>query len=133
VKLPDAVEVVADSLWRAIKAADALGVSWDLGDGAAVSSATISASLHAALAANDARVGRKDGDVDKALAGPHKRVEADYEVPFLAHATMEPQNCTAHVTANRVEVWAPSRTARPRLPSRPMPPVFRRARWSFTR
>ena len=108
VKLPDAVAVVADSWWRAKKAADALSVSWDLGDGAAVSSATISANLHAALAANDARVGRKDGDVDKALAGPHKRVEADYEVPFLAHATMEPQNCTAHVTADRVEVWAPT-------------------------
>jgi isoquinoline 1-oxidoreductase beta subunit len=108
VKLPDAVAVVADSWWRAKKAADALPVTWDLGDGAAVSSAMISANLHAALTANDARVGRKDGDVDKTLAGPLKRVEADYEVPFLAHATMEPQNCTAHVTADRVEVWAPT-------------------------
>jgi isoquinoline 1-oxidoreductase beta subunit len=108
VKLPDAVAVVADSWWRAKKAVDALPVTWDRGDGAAVSSAAISATLHAALTANDARVGRKDGDVDRALAGPLKRVEADYEVPFLAHATMEPQNCTAHVTADRVEVWAPT-------------------------
>jgi isoquinoline 1-oxidoreductase subunit beta len=108
VKLPDAVAVVADSWWRAKKAVDALPVTWDLGEGAAVSSATISANLRAALSANDARVGRKDGDVDKALAGPVKQVEADYEVPFLAHATMEPQNCTAHVTADLVEVWAPT-------------------------
>jgi isoquinoline 1-oxidoreductase beta subunit len=108
VKLPDAVAVVADNWWRAKKAVEALSVSWDFGDCAAVSSAAISASLHAALSANDARVGRKDGDVDKALAAPLKQVQADYEVPFLAHATMEPQNCTAHVTADRVEVWAPT-------------------------
>ena len=61
-----------------------------------------------ASSATDAGVGRSIGDVDAALAQAVKRVEADYEVPFLAHATMEPQNCTAHVTADRVEVWAPT-------------------------
>jgi isoquinoline 1-oxidoreductase beta subunit len=60
------------------------------------------------LSASDARVGRSDGDVDRALTQAVKRIEADYEVPFLAHATMEPQNCTAHVTTDKAEVWAPT-------------------------
>src|SRR4030095_7742678 len=55
-----------------------------------------------------ARAGRSDGDVGRALAQAAKRIEADYEVPFLAHATMEPQNCTAHVTADMAEIWAPT-------------------------
>jgi len=108
VKHQDFVAVVADNWWRAKKAAEALLVTWDFGDGAGVSSGTIRASLHEGLGANDARAGRTDGDVDRALAQAAKRVEADYEVPFLAHATMEPQNCTAHVTADKVEVWAPT-------------------------
>ncbi|MGA7485612.1 MAG: xanthine dehydrogenase family protein molybdopterin-binding subunit [Xanthobacteraceae bacterium] len=108
VKHPDAVAVVADSWWRAKKAADMLPVTWDFGDNAGISSATIHEQLHAGLSAADARVGRSDGDVDRALAGATKRVEADYAVPFLAHATMEPQNCTAHVTADQVEIWAPT-------------------------
>jgi len=108
VKQPDAVAVVADSWWRAKKAAEALPVTWDFGDNSGVSSATIRAQLHAGLGAADARVGRSDGDVDRALGQAVKRIEADYEVPFLAHATMEPQNCTAHVTADLVEIWAPT-------------------------
>jgi isoquinoline 1-oxidoreductase subunit beta len=108
VKQPDAVAVVADSWWRAKKAAEVLPVSWDVGDNASVSSSTISAHLHEALSAADARVGRNDGDVDRALGQAVKRIEADYEVPFLAHATMEPQNCTAHVTADLAEIWVPT-------------------------
>jgi isoquinoline 1-oxidoreductase subunit beta len=108
VKRPDFVAVVADNWWRAKKATEALHISWEFGDGAGASSDTISASLHEGLGANDARAGRNDGDVDRALAQAAKRVEAEYEVPFLAHATMEPQNCTAHVTADTVEVWAPT-------------------------
>ncbi|MBV8239671.1 MAG: xanthine dehydrogenase family protein molybdopterin-binding subunit, partial [Hyphomicrobiales bacterium] len=108
VKLPDAVAVVADGWWRAKKAAQALAPSWDVGDHSGVSSRTISANLHEALSAADARVGRNDGDVDRALGEAVKRIEADYEVPFLAHATMEPQNCTAHVTAELVEIWVPT-------------------------
>jgi isoquinoline 1-oxidoreductase beta subunit len=108
VKLPDAVAVVADSWWRAKKAAEALPVAWDFGDNSEVSSGTIRAQLKAGLSANDARIGRADGDVERALGQAVKRIEADYAVPFLAHATMEPQNCTAHVTADLVEVWAPT-------------------------
>ena len=83
-------------------------MSWDFGENATVSSATIRAHLQAGLTATNARIGRNDGDVEWALAHAVKRVEADYEVPFLGHATMEPQNCTAHVTADVVEVWAPT-------------------------
>ncbi|HYW63704.1 MAG TPA: molybdopterin cofactor-binding domain-containing protein, partial [Bradyrhizobium sp.] len=108
VKLPDAVAVVADSWWRAKKAAELLALTWDVGDNSSVSSSMISANLHEALSAADARVGRNDGDVDRALGEAVKRIEADYEVPFLAHATMEPQNCTAYVTADLVEIWAPT-------------------------
>ena len=108
VRLPDAVAVVADSWWQAKRAADALQVTWDSGDGAAVSSATIRDSLDEGLAATEAGIGRNDGDVAVGLAQAVTRIEATYSVPYLAHATMEPQNCTAHVTADGVEIWAPT-------------------------
>ena len=111
VQLPDAVAVVADSWWQAKKAADALAITWDAGEGAGVSSAEIRDSLQSGLAAKEAGVGRSVGNVDAALAQAVHRVDADYEVPYLGHATMEPQNCTAHVTADRVEVWAPTQDA----------------------
>jgi isoquinoline 1-oxidoreductase beta subunit len=108
VRLPDAVAVVADTWWGAKKAAETLQVTWDFADYAGVSSQTIRAELRAGLSAGDARIGRNDGDVDRALAQAAKRIEADYEVPFLGHATMEPQNCTAHVTPDQVEIWVPT-------------------------
>jgi isoquinoline 1-oxidoreductase subunit beta len=108
VKQTDSVAVVADTWWQAKKAAEVLPVTWNGGDNAGVSSGTIREEVRAGLSAADARVGRSDGDVDRALALAARRIEADYEVPFLAHATMEPQNCTAHVTAERAEIWAPT-------------------------
>src|SRR5262249_39789480 len=98
VQLPNAVAVVADSWWQAKKAADALPVVWDEGQNGKVSSASIAEFLRGGLVAPDAAIIRKNGDVDAALAGAAKRVEAEYGAPFLSHATMEPQNCTAHVT-----------------------------------
>src|SRR6516165_2432959 len=108
IKQPDAVAVIAESWWQAKQALEALPVSWDFGEAANVSSGSIRDALRAGLSANDARVGRSEGDDAAALAAAARRVEADYEVPFLAHATMEPQNCTAHVTADAVEIWAPT-------------------------
>jgi isoquinoline 1-oxidoreductase beta subunit len=108
VGLPDAVAVVADSWWRAKTALDALPVAWDEGANGQASSAGIAEFLRAGLAAPEAAMIRKDGDVDAALARAVKRIEAEYSAPFLAHATMEPQNCTAHVTADKVEVWMPT-------------------------
>ena len=108
VPMPDAVAVVADSWWRANRAADVLRVAWDDRGNGAVSSASIAAAVRAGLSATGSRVGRADGDVAAALSGAARRIEADYAVPFLAHATMEPQTCTAHVTAGGVEIWAPT-------------------------
>jgi len=108
VKFADTVAVIGDTWWQAQRAAQALPVNWDFGENASVSSSIIRAHVRSGLTATDARIGRNDGDVERALAHAVKRIEADYEVPFLAHATMEPQNCTAHVTADLVEVWAPT-------------------------
>jgi isoquinoline 1-oxidoreductase subunit beta len=108
VRMPDAVAVVADSWWRAKCALEALPIVWDDRGNGGVSSAKIAEAVRAALDAEKAQVGRSDGDVAAGLARAVRRIAADYTVPFLAHATMEPQNCTAHVTPGRVEIWAPS-------------------------
>ncbi|HEX4554716.1 MAG TPA: molybdopterin cofactor-binding domain-containing protein, partial [Xanthobacteraceae bacterium] len=108
VKFDDAVAVVADTWWQARKALDALPVVWDDGQHGAVSSASIAAHLAAGLDAAEAGVGREDGDVATGLARCTTRVAADYRVPFLAHATLEPQNCTAHVVGDKVEIWVPT-------------------------
>ena len=109
VRMTDAVAVVADSWWRAKRAVDALAVTWDDRGNATVSTASIAAFVRAGLAADaEARTGRSDGDVTAGLANAAMRIEADYEVPFLAHATMEPQTCTAHVRGDRVEIWVPT-------------------------
>jgi isoquinoline 1-oxidoreductase beta subunit len=111
VRLPDAVAVIADSWWRAKRAVEALHVEWDDGGNDQLSSAMIADLVRGGLDASQSQVGRADGDVAMALARAERRIAADYEVPFLAHATMEPQTCTAHVTADRVEVWAPTQDA----------------------
>ncbi len=98
VRLKDAVAVVADGWWQAKKALDALTITWDDGGNGAVSSASIRDFLRAGLTSTDAGVGRREGDLADGFAKTAKRIEADYDVPFLGHATMEPQNCTAHVT-----------------------------------
>jgi isoquinoline 1-oxidoreductase beta subunit len=108
VRMPDAVAVVADSWWRAKRAADALKVTWDDRGNGALSTRAIADFVRGGLDANEAQVGRADGNVAAAFAGAVRRIEADYTVPFLAHATMEPQTCTAHVKADGVEIWAPS-------------------------
>jgi isoquinoline 1-oxidoreductase beta subunit len=105
VKFKDAVAVVADGWWQANKAAEALAITWDDGGYGQVSSASITDLLRNGLAANDAGIGRKDGDVAAGLAKAARRVVAEYSVPFLGHATMEPQNCTAHVVGDKVEIW----------------------------
>jgi isoquinoline 1-oxidoreductase subunit beta len=111
VRLPNAVAVVADSWWRAKRASEALRIEWDDRGNGDVSSATIAKVVREGLDAPSAQVARADGDAAAALAGAARRIEAEYAVPFLAHATMEPQTCTAHVKPDGVEVWAPSQDA----------------------
>jgi isoquinoline 1-oxidoreductase beta subunit len=108
VTLKDAVAVVADTWWHAKQALDALTITWDDGGNGGTSSDTIAAFVRSGLSALEASVGRKHGDVAQALAGADRSIEAEYAVPFLAHATMEPQNCTAHVTGDNVEIWVPT-------------------------
>jgi isoquinoline 1-oxidoreductase beta subunit len=107
VQISSGVAVVGAGYWPAKQGRDALKVLWDEGPVAQVSSASIS-SLFAQRATQDGAVARHDGDAVAALAGAAQRVEAVYEMPFLAHATMEPMNCTAHVRANGVDIWAPT-------------------------
>jgi isoquinoline 1-oxidoreductase beta subunit len=108
VRLPNAVAVIADSWWRAKRAVEALPIEWDPRGNGRVSSASIAASVRAGLSETKSQVGRSDGDVAAAMPTAIKHVAADYEVPFLAHATMEPQTCTAHVANGGVEVWVPT-------------------------
>ena len=106
-QISSGVAVVGDGYWPAKQGRDALQVTWDEGPVAQVSSASIS-SLFAQRATQEGAVARHNGDAVAALAGAAQRVEAVYEMPFLAHATMEPMNCTAHVRAGAVDVWAPT-------------------------
>ena len=105
------VAVVADTWWRANTALQALPIVWDEGAGATRSSATIAEHLAEGLAAPSAYVSRDEGDAPKAIGGAVTKVEATYSTPFLAHATMEPMNCTARVTPARAEVWVPTQNA----------------------
>jgi len=108
VALKDAVAVVADTYWHAQKAAGALTITWNDGHNGSVSSNSIADFVRSGLDAPNAGVGHKTGNVTDALARAATRIEAEYAVPFLAHATMEPQNCTAHVSSDLVEIWAPT-------------------------
>jgi isoquinoline 1-oxidoreductase beta subunit len=105
----DAVAVVADSWWQAKTALDALPISWDEGPNAKVSSASIEQMLDEGLTSSDnVFVGNQNGDVNKALTGAVKKVEATYRYPFQNHATMEPMNATALWTEDKCEVWCPT-------------------------
>ncbi|HTN27470.1 MAG TPA: xanthine dehydrogenase family protein molybdopterin-binding subunit, partial [Burkholderiales bacterium] len=102
-----AVAVVADSWWRARNALAALEASWDTGAHGALDSAKQSAAYAELLANGKGREYERIGDAKSVLGSAGARVlEATYSVPYLAHATMEPMNCTALVTDGRCEVWA---------------------------
>ena len=98
------VAVVADTWWRAKSALDALPIQWDEGDNALASSAKIALHLKTGLS-GEAYADRHEGDALKAIESAAKKVEAVYSTPFLAHATMEPMNCTARIAPERAEVW----------------------------
>jgi isoquinoline 1-oxidoreductase beta subunit len=102
------VAVVADTWWHAKTALDALPIVWDEGPNASRTSAMIDEQLKEGLTAPTAYAHRQNGDALKAMAGAAKKVEAVYSTPFLAHATMEPMNCTVKVSADRAEVWVPT-------------------------
>ncbi|MGZ5698456.1 MAG: molybdopterin cofactor-binding domain-containing protein, partial [Usitatibacter sp.] len=112
VKVDDGcVAVVADTWWRAKRALEALPIVWDEGPNANVTSAQIAERLKEGLTATNAFALRSEGDALKAIEGSAKKVEAVYSTPFLAHATMEPMNCTARVGKDRAEAWVPTQNA----------------------
>ena len=104
VRLDDAVAVVAADTWTAKQGLAALDIRWDEGPNAQVSTAAIVQQL-ATASEKSGVVARKDGDVAAAMAGAAQKVEAIYEQPFLAHATMEPVNCTVHVRPDACDIW----------------------------
>jgi len=103
------VAVVADSTWAAIQARKALKITWNKGPGAQESTASLRQQLREKVAGPPTVVTGERGNVADALTSATKRIEADYEMPFQAHATMEPMNTTVHVRDNgRIEVWSPT-------------------------
>ena len=100
------VAVIADNTWNAIQGRKALEIKWDEGPNAAQTSAKIS-QLFAERAQQPGLVGKSNGNAQQALSAAPKKIEAVYEVPYLAHSTMEPLNCTAVVHPNvGCEIWA---------------------------
>jgi isoquinoline 1-oxidoreductase beta subunit len=111
--LMSGVAVVADSWWHAEKARRKLEISWDEGATSSQSTdgfARQAVELGAKTPANNIR---KDGDPAGALQGAAKVLEATYHYPFIAHAPLEPMNCTAHAQGDKVEVWAPTQNPEP--------------------
>lgn len=105
VQISNGVAVIADNTWSAMQGRRVLDVQWDEGPVAAMSSPALT-KIFLERMQQPGAVARQDGNAAKALAAAGKKIDADYEVPFLAHAPMEPLNCTADVKADRCSVWA---------------------------
>jgi isoquinoline 1-oxidoreductase subunit beta len=113
VALPTGVAVVADSWWRAHKAVEALSVEFDDGGNGNLSSDGIYELLAENIKSGDPFTYRDDGDVQKLFETSGEDISASYQVPYLAHACMEPMNCTARVDpdgvdGNKVQIWMPN-------------------------
>ena len=105
VRIDNAVAVIGDHSWAAKQGLAALKIVWDEGPAASVSTAGIRKGLEGGLARQDAAVARAQGDADAVLRGAAKRLTATYHSPFLAHAAMEPINCTVDLRADGCDVW----------------------------
>src|SRR6476469_1948007 len=104
VQLEDAVAVVAQHMGAAKKGLAALEIEWDEGPNATLSTADIVSQMESA-SQKPGVIARNTGDVDKAMAGAKVKLDAIYQLPFLAHTTMEPVNCTVHVRKDSCEIW----------------------------
>ena len=104
VRLDDAVAVVGDHMWAAMQGLAALDIDWDDGPNANVSTASIVEQMEIA-SHKEGVVAHKEGDITKGMTDSARKVEAVYEVPFLAHAAMEPMNCTVHVREDGCNIW----------------------------
>ncbi|MFQ5703739.1 MAG: molybdopterin cofactor-binding domain-containing protein [Gemmatimonadales bacterium] len=106
VEVPTGIAIVADSFWAAKKGRDALQVTWDNGKYGELTSDQITAECRRLV--NGGAEARDKGNATRAIAGAAKKIDAVYEVPYLAHATMEPMNCTADVRSDGCDIWAPT-------------------------
>ncbi|MGO1070565.1 molybdopterin cofactor-binding domain-containing protein [Lysobacter sp. CA199] len=104
VQVPSGVAVIADHYWAAKQGRDALIVEWDAGPNAGLDTAALGERFRR-LADTDGKVAARSGDVQAALARATGTVEAEYLVPYLAHAPMEPLNCTVRITDGGCEIW----------------------------
>ena len=111
--LAGGVAIIADSTWAALTARDALQPEWTEGTGAFQSSANWADMAAKRKVAGPEKNIVSNGDVIAALASAAQVVRADYAYPFLAHVPMEPMNCTAWVTGDKVEIWAPTQNPEP--------------------
>ncbi|USG63060.1 xanthine dehydrogenase family protein molybdopterin-binding subunit [Sneathiella marina] len=102
------VAVVADSFWRAKTAVEKISATFDSGEAASTSSDQVIKTLTDNLSSDDARIYAEVGDAPSVLSSAPNKVTASYTVPYLAHACLEPMNCTAKVTETGVEVWMPN-------------------------
>jgi isoquinoline 1-oxidoreductase beta subunit len=105
VQVPSGVAVVADHFWAAKQGRDALSVEWDLGPNAALDTAALRAEFQR-LADTPGLAAAKAGDPAEAMKKAARQLQADYSVPYLAHAPMEPLNATAKIGPDRCEIWA---------------------------
>ncbi|MBX3445826.1 MAG: xanthine dehydrogenase family protein molybdopterin-binding subunit [Parvibaculaceae bacterium] len=106
VEFPAGIAVIADNYWRAKEAALALDVEFDAGDKANITSDTIFAAHDAALDAGQSETDKEVGNAASAFAAPGAEiVSAEYRVPYLAHACMEPMNCTVWIRDGKADVW----------------------------
>lgn len=111
--LTDGVAIVADNWWIAHQALEKLEIKWDEGITATQSSEKFAARAQELWKQPPTTSIYKDGDVDDAMGKAAKVIEARYVYPFLSHATLEPQNCTAHFKDGKVEIWAPTQNPAP--------------------
>ena len=107
VEVSTGVAVVADDTWSAMSGRDALDVEWDAGKGASLTTEELWSRIDRAFD-RPMRVSRREGDAAAALPGASRRLTATYRDAFQAHASVEPQNCTARVANGRCEIWAPT-------------------------
>ena len=114
-EIENGVAIVADSPWAALEGRRALrnsgksAISWDEGEHAALDSESLREMLELKSREEGTTI-RREGDIGKALTAATRRLEAIYELPFLAHAPMEPMNCTAVVRPGAAEIWAPTQS-----------------------
>jgi isoquinoline 1-oxidoreductase beta subunit len=103
------VAVIAKNTWAALRGRDALKITWDAGPNGSHDSKTYKAALEASIR-KPGKPGRKNGDVSATLAAAKRKVSAEYHIPYLSHAQMEPMAAIARVKGGKVEAWAPTQS-----------------------